>query len=111
MQSAHREVLRGDALRHASGGLRSRAFRVRSAALWRGRDCQPKLLPVQVFGGHIVLWDLFRAHFRHVRIGCIFNAFDRFGLEKLPLLDQFFDALGACLRDIRQPLSVSGLAG
>jgi hypothetical protein len=64
------------------------------------------LISPQVFGRHIVLWDLFRVNFSHVRVGCIFHAADYFGLERLPLLDQFFDALGVCLRDVRQSLSV-----
>ena len=65
----------------------------------------------QVLGRHIVFRDLSRVNLSHVRVGCILHAFDRFGLEGLPLLEQFFDTLSACLRDIRQSLRVSGLAG
>ena len=68
------------------------------------------LVSLQVFGRHIVLRDLFRVNFSHVRVGCIFHAADHFGLEGLSLFEQFFDALRACLRDIRQPLSVPRLA-
>ena len=77
----------------------------------RGQSGKLNLIFLQIFRRHIVLRDLFRVNFSHVRIGCVFHAGDHFGLERLPLFDQFLDALCACLRDVRQPLSVPGLAG
>jgi hypothetical protein len=64
-----------------------------------------------VFGRHIVLGNLSCVNFSHVPVGRVFDAFDGFGLEGLPFLDQFHDALGACLGYVRQSLRVSGLAG
>ena len=61
----------------------------------------PGLIAPQVFGRHIVLRDLFRVNFSHVRVGGIFHAADRFGLEGLPLLKQFFDTQWAGLRAVR----------
>jgi hypothetical protein len=69
------------------------------------------LIAHQVFQGHIVLTDLLGVNFRYVRVGRIFHSLNRVGLKELPLLDQFCDALRSGLRDIRQPLSVPGLAG
>jgi len=69
------------------------------------------LICVQVFRRHIVLGDLFGVNFGDVCVGCIFHAADRFGFEGLSLFQQFFDTLRACLRDVRQSLSVPGLAG
>jgi hypothetical protein len=40
-------------------------------------------------------------NFSHVRLGGILDAADGFGLEGLPLLEQFFDTQWACLRAIR----------
>ena len=80
----------------------------------RPRACPTKvewLIRVQVFGRHIVLGDLSRVNFSHVRVGCVLNTFDRLGLEGLPFFHEFFNALRACLRDIRQSLGVAGLAG
>jgi hypothetical protein len=51
------------------------------------REGARSLISPQVFGWHIVLWDLFRVNFSHVWVGCIFHAADHFGLEGLPLLD------------------------
>lgn len=76
-----------------------------------GRAGAHALIRIPVFGRHIVLHDLFRVNLSHVGVRCILDAFDCFGLEGLPFLEQFFDALPACLRDIRQSLSVPGLAG
>ena len=67
------------------------------------------LVYAQVFRRHIVLGDLFRVNFGNVRVGCIFYTSDCFGLEGLPLLEEFCNALRACLGEIRQSLSVSGL--
>ena len=69
------------------------------------------LISFQVFGGNIVFSDLFCVNFGYVRVGCIFHTADRFGLKELSLFDQFLDALGACLGDVRQSLRVPGLAG
>jgi hypothetical protein len=69
------------------------------------------LIPLQVFRRHIVLTDLLGVNFRYVRVGRIFHSLKRVGLKELPLFDQFCDALRSGLRDIRQPLSVPGLAG
>ena len=74
-------------------------------------DVHRCLISLQIFRRYIVLWDLFRVNFSYVRVGRVFHSADRFGLKGLPLLDQFFDALPACLRDIRQSLSVPRLAG
>src|ERR1035441_10504436 len=67
------------------------------------------VLPL-IFARHIVLGDFFRVNFSHVRVRCVFHACDRFGLEVLPFLDQFFYAFTACFRHIRQSLRVPGLA-
>ena len=69
------------------------------------------LISLQVFGRHVVLRDLFCVNFGHVRVGCIFHAADGFRLIGLPLLDQFFNACGACLRPVRQSLGIPRLAG
>jgi hypothetical protein len=50
-------------------------------------------------------------NFRNVGVRCVFHAADHLGLEGLPFLDQFKDALRVGLRDVRQALSVPGLAG
>ena len=76
-----------------------------------GTRCRRGLVFSQVFERHVVLQDLFCVHFFNVFAGCFFHAVDRFGLEGLPLLDQFFDALRARLGDVRQALSVAGLSG
>jgi hypothetical protein len=61
----------------------------------------PGLISIEVFGRHIVLPDLSRVNFSHIRVGCIFHAADHFGLIGLPLLGQFLDARRACLREVR----------
>jgi len=47
----------------------------------------------EVLGRYIVLRDLPGANLRHVCVGCILHAANRFGLEGLALFDEFFDAL------------------
>ena len=69
------------------------------------------LILIEVFGRHIVLFNLFGVNFRHVCVRRILHTADRFGLEGLALFDKLFDALRARLRDVRQPLIVPRLAG
>ena len=69
------------------------------------------LISLQIFRRHIAFGELPGVNFSHVRVGRIFYPADRFSLEGLPLFEQFCDALGACLGDIRQSLSVPGLPG
>ena len=69
------------------------------------------LISLLVFGRHVVLRDLSGVNFSYVRVGRILHAADRFGLEGLPLLDQFLDARRAGLREVRESLGVPGLAG
>lgn len=73
-------------------------------------DSRPSLIAPLVFGRHIILWNFSCVDFSHVRLGRIFDPVDRFGLKGLPLLDQFQDALRTRLGDVRQSLSVAGLA-
>jgi len=70
-----------------------------------------RLIVFQIFERYVILGDLSRVNFSHVRIWRVLHAADRFSLEGLALLEQFFDALRVCFRDIRQSLGVPGLAG
>ena len=76
-----------------------------SARLLSGLVC------FEVFGRYVILWDLFRVYLGHVRVRGVFHTADQCGLEGLALLDEFFDALGACLGDVRKSLRIAGLAG
>src|ERR1039457_4176097 len=94
----------------------SNCFKARtSRSSTRSRTLNPNqalglilVLPI-VFPRHIVLGDFFRVNLSHVRVRSVFHAFDRFGLEVLSLLDQFFYALRACFRHVRQSLRIPGL--
>jgi hypothetical protein len=59
------------------------------------------LVSLYVFQRNIVLRHLPCMNFRHVRIGGIFHAADRFGLEGLPVFEQFQNALPTSLRSSR----------
>jgi hypothetical protein len=59
------------------------------------------LISSPVFGRHIILRDFMRINFSDAAVRCIFHSADRFGLERLPLLDEFQHTQRACLRDIR----------
>src|SRR5450759_1844631 len=92
---------------HAAANTMPRWKRPEGSLVQRTRG----LIWAQVFGRHIVLRDFFGVNFRHVCVGCVFHAADDFGFEGLAFLDQFLDALRACLRYVRQSLCVPGLAG
>src|SRR5665213_937454 len=81
-------------------------------AAWRVEVSARGLLVVpQVFGRNIVLGDLVGMNLRDVGVGRAFHTADHFRLEGLPVLNQFLDALGISLGDVRQSLGVPGLAG
>ena len=69
-----------------------------------------RLILTEVFGRHIVLFNLLGVNFRHTCVRCILHATNHVGLEGLALVGKFFDALRVCLRDVRQPLIVARLA-
>jgi len=88
----------GNTTSTAASVSRSTASATSSSGCLSGRQqagarSQTNLISLQVFGRHIVLWDFSRVNFSYIRVGCIFHAADYFGLEGLPLLDQFLDAL------------------
>jgi hypothetical protein len=60
-------------------------------------DRRPRILggivSPQIFGGYVILGDLSRLNFSHVRVGCIFHAADHFGLERLSLFYKFQNTL------------------
>lgn len=86
----------------------SNCFKARtSRSSTRSRTLNPNqalglilVLPI-VFPRHIVLGDFFRVNLSHVRVRSVFHSFDRFGLEVLSFLDQFFYAFRACFRYVR----------
>jgi hypothetical protein len=81
---------------------RGRPTRLNPIALPRPGTRLPDLLiSFEVFGRHVVLPDLCRVNFGHVRVGRSLHAADRFGFVGLPLLEQFFDTQWTCLGAVR----------
>jgi hypothetical protein len=65
---------------------------------------------VEILGRHIVFRNLSRMHLGNVGVGHVLDGFDDVGLDKLPLVHQFFHALRLRLRAIRETLIIAGLA-
>ncbi len=59
---------------------------------------------LQILTGNIILWHLVRTHFPLVCVASTLDTSDDFGLERIPLLKQFVDALRIRAFEARQAL-------
>jgi|SRR5580692_10530482 hypothetical protein len=61
----------------------------------------PRLVFVQIFARNVVLWHLVRVNFLLIGGVSSFYARHHVGLERVPFLDQFVDALRVCALGVR----------